>query len=162
MNTRTSQTLSLRTKSAALGALVGVFAITSQGFAQQASATPEATEEIRIMAPGEAERKIVGRTSIGAPIEVISLSRPVSYADLDLRRQADAAELEKRISDAAKATCKQLDATYPESSLYQSIPADQDCFKTATSKAMAMAKLVIADANQITEEPTDLQTARNK
>jgi len=104
-------------------------------------------EEITVVAPEVVQRKIVGRTMIGAPIEVISLSRPVSYADLDLTKQSDADELEKRIGDTAKAACKELNIMYPDA-MFQPIPANQNCTRTATSEAMEVAKLVIAAANE--------------
>jgi UrcA family protein len=115
-------------------------------FAQEGSSAPQ--EEITIVAPHLVQRKVVGRTAIGAPVEVISLPRPVSYADLDLTKPADADELRKRISETAKAACKQLDNMYPEGNLFQAVPSDQNCVKTATREAMDIAEQVIAGANE--------------
>ena len=130
-------------------AALGVLPINNQPvFAQQLRATSEVAEEVNVVAPGIVQRKIVGRTVIGAPIGIISLSRPVSYADLDLTRQSDDNELAQRIAATAKAACKQLDDMYPESSLYQPIPSDQHCVQTATTDAMDEANLVIAATNQ--------------
>lgn len=154
MNKLKSQSL-VRTRRAALtlGAVVGVLAIANHPvFAQEVSTTPESAEEVRVVAPGIVQRKIVGRTTIGAPIEVISLSRSLSYRDLDLSRQSDVDELETRIWDTARVACRQLDKLYPDGSLYQQIPSDQNCVETATSEAMNEAHLVIAATNQTAEQ----------
>lgn len=136
-------------KFAAVAALVSILPIANQpALAQQVPATSEATEEVKVVAPEAVQQTIVGRTTIGAPIEVISLSRPVSYADLDLTKQSDVKELAERIEETAKASCKQLDNMYPDSSLYVPIPSDQYCVKTATSQAIDEANQVIAAANQ--------------
>jgi UrcA family protein len=152
MNLRIPLFHTLRSACTAAGAVVGILAIASQPvYAQQVSRTSEATEEVKVTAP-EVERIRVGQTSIGAPIEVISLSRPVSYGDLDLTRQSDANELEKRILDTAEAACKELDNMYPDGSLYQPIPSDQNCVKSATTEALKEAHLVIAAANHMAEQ----------
>ncbi len=51
--------------------------------------------------------------STRAPIENVTITRRVSYADLDLSTQAGAAALERRVKEAASAGCKQLDNLYP-------------------------------------------------
>jgi UrcA family protein len=151
----------VRVRRAALGALVGVMSIASHPvFAQQVSATPESAEEVSVVAPGMVQRKIVGRSTIGAPIETISLSRRVSYGDLDLTKQSDVEKLGKRIRNTARLACEQLDNLYPDGSLYQTIPSDQNCVNTATRKAIEEANLVIAGANQAAKKLADNQTAR--
>ena len=47
------------------------------------------------------------------PLEVIELTRSVSYADLDLLREADVAVLEMRVESAAKMSCEELANKYP-------------------------------------------------
>ncbi|HEX8757209.1 MAG TPA: UrcA family protein [Steroidobacteraceae bacterium] len=51
--------------------------------------------------------------STGAPIEEVTVTHRVSYADLDLRTQAGAAELRRRVEETARVACKQLDDLYP-------------------------------------------------
>jgi UrcA family protein len=133
---------------AAAGAVIGIFALVNHpAFAQQATETSGVNEEITIVAPRVVQRKVVGRTTIGAPIEVISLSRPVSYADLDLSTQEGRAELRKRIENTAKAACKELDVMYPDS-MFQPIPAEQNCVKNASSQAMEVEAMVTNAASK--------------
>ncbi len=120
----------------------------SSGTSQEPSAVPEPTQEIIVVAPEVVQRKTVGRaTATGAPIEVISISRRVSYADLNLSKHEDTDELKKRIAETAKAACKQLDTLYPEA-LYPPMPSEQNCVKTATDEAQAVAATIIAAANK--------------
>jgi UrcA family protein len=57
----------------------------------------------------------VRRAAPNSPVHVISLARHVSYADLNPNTPAGAAELKKRINDAAEDVCKRLDELYPDS-----------------------------------------------
>jgi UrcA family protein len=160
MNLHSSCSLLFRSTCTALGALVSSLAIANYpAFAQQVSAAPEVTEEVQVVGPGVVQREVVGRTTIGAPIEVISLARSLSYADLNLTRQSDADELRQRIGDIARKSCRQLDIMYLYA-MYQPIPADQSCVKEATRKAMDMASLAIAEAKQTALNDTDIQTAK--
>jgi UrcA family protein len=87
------------------------------------------------------ETKVVGRSYTGAPIELVSLTRRVSYADLDLKTQIGAAELEKRVNETAQAACKQLDDLYPLTA-----PGGPSCVKGAVEDAMTQARAAIAAA----------------
>ena len=51
-------------------------------------------------------RRQVGRTKLGFPIEIIELKGRVSYADLDLSKQADVTMFELRVETAAKRACE--------------------------------------------------------
>jgi UrcA family protein len=88
-------------------------------------------------------KKTIGTTSSGIPIQDISLSYGVTTAGLDLSSSAGAAALQKRVSDAAKAACKELGRQYPDSST-----TDADCVKAATDKAMVKVNAMIAAAKQ--------------
>jgi len=107
--------------------------------------TPAASEQVTVTAPYIIRRKIVtppvsqGRL----PVEVVSVDYPVSYADLDLSRTADATTFQKRISHAAKQACAQLTRKYPPE-FFMPAPANQDCVGTATHQAMSVALQVIA------------------
>jgi UrcA family protein len=103
--------------------------------------------EINITAPYTTHRRIIGRTSTGIPVEELSLARPVSYADLDLRKQADVMEFERRINQAAKQACGQLNTMYPEA-LYPPMPSDQHCVRDAAFGGMTQANFVIASAGR--------------
>jgi UrcA family protein len=107
--------------------------------AQQQAQVPE----VKIEATRQV--KTVGRSSIGAPIEVVSLTHAVNYKDLDLSTSAGADTLRSRVSDTAKATCNQLDTLYP---LNKNAEQTQSCVKQATDAAMAQANSAIASAQQ--------------
>jgi UrcA family protein len=93
-------------------------------------------EEITVVAPYHVEHKVVGRSSsTGAPIETISLSRPVSYSDLDLSKPIDVTVLENRVKQVAKESCKELEKIYPDL-MYTPSPSNQNCLKSATEEAM--------------------------
>jgi UrcA family protein len=62
---------------------------------------------------GVTTKSVVGHSAIGAPIEEVTITHRVSYADLDLTKTADAAELRRRVQETARAACRQLDALYP-------------------------------------------------
>lgn len=88
-------------------------------------------------------KKVIGTTASGIPIEDISLSYGVSTGGLDLSTSAGAAGLQKRVSDAATAACKELARQYPNSTT-----TDAECVKAATDKAMVKANELIAAAKK--------------
>jgi UrcA family protein len=126
---------------AAAGGLVGGVIMTS------APALAQPQEEITVTAPYEVHRKDAGRAASGAAIEVISLTRHVTYSGLDLTKQADVTELESRIKRTAKEACKQLDSLYPEA-IYPSMPSNQNCIKAATDEGMTQVKAATAAAHK--------------
>jgi UrcA family protein len=73
----------------------------------------------------------VKRAAPSSPVHVISLARHVSYADLDSSTPAGAAELKRRINDAAEDICKRLDELYPDSK-----PSGRACTEIAVKNAM--------------------------
>jgi UrcA family protein len=85
--------------------------------------------------------KTVGKTASGIPIVDVSLSYGVSAKDLDLASHSGAMELQKRVSDAAAAACKELSRQYPAST-----PSDAECVKAATAKAMVKVNEMLAAA----------------
>ncbi len=102
----------------------------------------EQPTEITITATGET-KVVVGRSAYGTPIEEVTLTRRVSYADLDLSKTAGAAELEKRVNQTAKDACKELDARYP----FEPKAADE-CMRSATKKAMDQVHAVVTKATK--------------
>jgi UrcA family protein len=97
-------------------------------------------EEVTVVAPRLVTRKTV-RLPANAWIEEISLSRRVSYADLDLTLHTDVMELEKRIDDTAKEACGQLAELFPGD------PATQDCVRDAVASARAQKDAAVAAAS---------------
>lgn len=76
------------------------------------------------------------------PNEVVSVTRHVSYADLDLATQKGDWELEKRVNDAAKEVCKRLDKVQPAQR-----PSDLNCVKETVAKAMEQVHIVVSAAS---------------
>jgi UrcA family protein len=106
---------------------------------------PAVVQEITVIAP-EVVRPTAGTARFaGSPIEVVSLSRVVSFADLDLSSPAGAATLRQRIRDTADKACAQLESEYP-SNIYVPVPANQNCVRRATDTAMSLADQIIAAA----------------
>src|SRR5664280_3736649 len=72
--------------------------------AQSNAETSATSEQVTVMAPYTFRRKVVTQplSQNRLPVEFVSVDYPVSYADLDLSRTADAATFEQRIRDTAK------------------------------------------------------------
>jgi UrcA family protein len=98
--------------------------------------------EITISASG-LTKAVVGRTANGGPVEEVTLTRRVSYGDLNLAKTADAAELQRRVDQTAKDSCKELDDRYPFED-----KQIKDCTKTTVDKAMAQVRAAIAAAEK--------------
>jgi UrcA family protein len=80
------------------------------GSAALAATPPAATTEAATttVAAPVVQSEVVGRTTIGAPIDQLTVSRPVSYAGLDLANPADVKILDRRIQRTAQADCAEL------------------------------------------------------
>jgi UrcA family protein len=111
------------------------------------AAPPVATAQgLTIVAPKVVRRQTTGAKAFAsAPIEVLSLSRTVSFADLDLSTESGAIELKKRIMYGALAACDDLEAQYP-SNIYVPVPAGQNCPDTTARAGLAVADEVISAA----------------
>ena len=59
---------------------------------------------------------VAGRTGVGAPVDRVTLTHQVSYADLDLTARAGEAELHRRIAETARFACGQIERLYPAQS----------------------------------------------
>ncbi|MGH7105494.1 MAG: UrcA family protein [Acetobacteraceae bacterium] len=89
---------------------------------------------------GVLTKTVVDRSvSTAAPIENVAITRHVSYADLDLATRAGAVELERRVTEAARAGCKQLDDLYPLEE-----KEARECTRTAVAEASPQVKHAIA------------------
>ena len=58
-------------------------------------------------------KKVIEMSSSGIPTEEVTVTRRISYADLDLKTHAGTQALKARIEKAAELACKQLDELYP-------------------------------------------------
>ncbi len=96
------------------------------------SATPafgapdDGLEGVTVTAPGRFARD----PATGAPIDLITLSRRVSYHGLDLQTPEGSRELDRRIKEAANWACRRLEALYPVGR-----PEPTTCAKTAIAEA---------------------------
>jgi UrcA family protein len=70
---------------------------------------------------------------------LVSLTRRVSYADLNLATNADVVELEERIEATARLACGQLAEMFPLSD-----PNTPDCVREAVAGAKAQADEAVA------------------
>ena len=125
----------------ALALASGLSGVSYPAYSQQL--VPEAREQIIIEAPQYVFNKAPS-TGRQYNWDRITLSRAVSYSDLDLSRPADAAELERRVKDAAHDVCNKLYRRFPR---YNSvISVDPKCAKDAISEAMASVRTIVTDA----------------
>ena len=121
------------------GALVFAGAAYAQG---DTVAPPVTSQEITVVAP-EVVRKTTGQTRSGLDLDVISTTMQVSFADLDLAKPGDEAELQKRIRAAARETCLRLDHAAPVGKLYSEPPG---CEANAAREPLALAELLAVAA----------------
>ena len=92
-------------------------------------------DDLTVTAP----RQSTGRSATtGAPIERVSLSRVVSLHDLDLRTDWGVDAMYERISQAARAACRQIDVMHPIS-----IQGDPPCLRGALEDAYLQAEVAI-------------------
>lgn len=101
-----------------------LIALTLPAFAQEAS------ENVTVFAP-----YVVKKTSTGMTknrVTTVTMSRQVSYSDLDLSTAEGKAALEVRVKETAANICKQLDRRYPG----QSFDEDKNCVQEAIDEAM--------------------------
>lgn len=93
---------------------------------------------------GVVTKSTLGRSSLGAPVEQVTVTHRVSYSDLDLTTQTGAAELRKRVQDTARLACQQLDDLYPTEARNE-----QECTRTATAQASSQVQSAISAARRV-------------
>ena len=126
-------------------ALMSVAAIGGSAVAQPAAEKTEAHETVQVFAPYVVRREAAGRMK-RENLQLISVDRPVSFHDLDLKAPADQTTLVTRVKDAAKDACKELERRYPKRA-YIPVPENEDCVKAATDTAMIQVNALIAGAS---------------
>jgi UrcA family protein len=124
-----------------LGIGIGVAASMSLGNL----AVAQGVQEIVVTAKRVITAQPAGKTASGVPIVDMSVSYGVSYSGLDLASAVGAAEIEKRVNDAAKEACKEITAQRP---LVRFTTSDAECAKAAADKAMVKARALIAEAGK--------------
>lgn len=102
----------------------------------------EQLQEVIVHAGPLVTKSVVGRAvGTGAPIERVSVDHYVSYADLDLVKNADVVTLNRRVQAAAHLGCQQLDKLYPTQP-----PNLQACMHDAVQGASQQVKSAISAA----------------
>jgi UrcA family protein len=107
-----------------------------------AEAQEGSSDTITVTAPRHVERTTVGRSSIGAPIEDVTVSRRVSHHDLDLKSPAGRETLNRRITEAAQAECRELARIYPVGR-----PDSRQCARIAIAGTRDAVDLAIKSAS---------------
>ncbi|HJS89373.1 MAG TPA: UrcA family protein [Steroidobacteraceae bacterium] len=79
----------------------------------------------------------------GRQVDIIRLSRVVSYSDLDLATSTGAEALRKRVRRAAMGICVELKQEYPNTTQYGS------CYKEAVDSGMPQVDAVVAAAQEM-------------
>ena len=127
---------------AAVGAfLCGIVSASSPAFAQQASEQVIITSPYVVrQAPAPANRAAGLRNP-----ELVSVTRAVSYADLDLSKAAGVTELQTRVRNTAKDVCQELVTRFPKTGGQYIYPVT-DCIKKATDDGLDAVKQIAAVA----------------
>ena len=135
--------------SALTGAALTSLLLLGPAQAQTAAETSLSGHEvIFVYAPYVVTRQVVNpmmskKSATG--IELVTQSRTVNFADLDLSEAADVATLTMRVRHAAQDACTDIEKRYPKSE-YRPIPPNQDCVGNAFNEAMVTVRMVEAAA----------------
>jgi UrcA family protein len=128
--------------------LAFAFALTGTAAAQNSNSqqpNDDQIPQITVQASHEVQRKQVGMSYTGIPVEAVSLSRHVGFRDLDLTTAAGKDELDKRIKAVAKEACDQIQKLYP---LEQWNTDTRTCIADAVKGAMAQEQTILASSSR--------------
>ena len=99
-------------------------------------------ETVTVYAPYVVRHHIVNpmmsKTS-STGLEMVSVTRTVSFADLDLSDPGQVKQLRSRVDIAAHDACAEIEKKFPRA-LYVPVPENQDCVGHARSAAMIAVK----------------------
>jgi UrcA family protein len=116
------------------------------------------TSEITIQGKQVQVTKTVDRAYSGDPVVRYTFTTPVNDANLDLSTPAGAAELKKRVAQAAAEGCDELQQVAAPMDL---LADDQTCVQGATAAAMVKAKAAIAVARSANASTRTAQVTSN-
>jgi UrcA family protein len=97
--------------------------------------------ELTVVAPRLVREEVGRQPATASDVELVSLTRRVSYSDLDLALHAHVLELERRIEATAREACEQLARLFPRSD-----PKTPDCLAEAVAGARVQAEQAIRTA----------------
>lgn len=121
---------------------LGFVAGSNVGFAQDIRSAANPSEEVMVVAPYLVHKKALIGTHHKIPAYSITVQRNVNYSDLDLGTGSGAAELQKRIDDAAKEACTELDRNYPKA-VWVPVSDTGHCVEIAVREGQARAQELI-------------------
>jgi len=113
---------------------------------QAASKWVPTRESITVSAKPTKNYRIVLSASHLGEAFMVSASMQVPYSDLNLARDPDAAELDRRVHVAARMVCRELDIKYPP--VQYPIVDGFDCVHDAAIDGMSRADEIIASARR--------------
>ena len=93
-------------------------------------------ENVTVTAP----RMQYGPYRLNVPLEKVSMSQPVQYADLNLCTASGAAALRERVALAATSVCNRLAAAYPHA-----MSGSPSCYRESMANAQPKVDFVIDD-----------------
>lgn len=96
-------------------------------------------DEIVVIAPGVVRSDSGERTTTGAHIETLTTQRVVDSSDLNLRYDADIAELHRRIRATAREACRDIDRSTGNIPL----TSTSECVSDAVRDAMVQADVLV-------------------
>ena len=117
----------------------GYLTVTTLGFVLSGQAPAAAPEDVVIST--QSPRQV----SHSAPDQLVSVTRRVSYADLDLSTSSGAKQLEMRVNEAANSLCEELErrvASFPN------LTERLTCVKGAVADGMEHARAAISAAEK--------------
>jgi UrcA family protein len=124
-----------------VGMLLGGLVVSNYALAQNS----DANEQITVVAPyiTHETQSVLGAGNKGV-YDTNTLTKEVSYSDLDLSKSSDDDRFIQRINDTAKESCAELKAKYPDPT--HAPVGNDDCVKAAAGQAMIVADSLISRA----------------
>ena len=127
---------------------MSLFGANQSAAAQEGAASP-AGEQVIVTSPYVVRKEAVpsNRAAGLRNPELVSISRAVTYADLDLSKPSGVAELQTRVRNTARDVCQELTRLYPKTG-GQYVYGSTDCIRKATDDGMDAIKQVSAVAGK--------------
>ena len=114
--------------------------------------------EITIQGKQVQVTKTVERSYSGEPIDRYTFTTPVNFDSLDLSTPAGVAQLKKRVAEAAREGCDELQQVAAPMDL---LDDDQTCVQESTAEGMVKARAAIAAAKTANASTRTAQVTSN-
>jgi UrcA family protein len=116
------------------------------------------TSEITIQGKQVPVTKTVEQPFSGEPIDRYTFTTPVNFDNLDLTTPAGVAQLKKRVAEAAREGCNELQQVAAPMDL---LADDQTCVQESTAEGMVKARAAIAAAKSANASTRTAQVTSN-